>query len=107
MEIYALGDLEPDIDPSAFVHPQATVIGNVRIGSNSSVWPQEVLRVDYGSIAFGSGSNVQDGAVVHATNDLAAVVGNFPLEPPLDLERLTRHRVRLERPQALHTRGTL
>jgi carbonic anhydrase/acetyltransferase-like protein (isoleucine patch superfamily) len=75
--IYAIGDLEPDIDPTAFVHPQATVIGNVRIGPNSSVWPQAVLRGDYGSIAIGSGSNIQDGAVVHATDDLPTAVGDL------------------------------
>ena len=77
MAIYAIGDLEPDIDMTAFVHPQATVIGNVRIGPNSSVWPQAVLRGDYGSIAIGSGSNVQDGAVVHATDDLSTAVGDL------------------------------
>ena len=76
MAIYAIGDLEPVIDPTAFVHPQATVIGNVRIGPGSSVWPQAVLRGDYGSISIGSGSNVQDGAVVHATDDLPSEVGD-------------------------------
>ena len=70
MAIYALDDLEPDIDSTAFVHPQATVIGRVRLGPGSSVWPQAVLRGDYGSISVGANSNVQDGAVVHATADL-------------------------------------
>jgi carbonic anhydrase/acetyltransferase-like protein (isoleucine patch superfamily) len=77
MAIYAIGDLEPDIDPTAFVHPQATVIGNVTLGPNSSVWPQAVLRGDYGSITIGRGSNVQDGAVVHATDELPTVVGEL------------------------------
>ena len=77
MAVYAIGDLEPDIDPTAFVHPQATVIGNVKIGPSSSVWPQAVLRGDYGSISIGSGSNVQDGAVVHATDDLPTLVGDL------------------------------
>lgn len=74
MAIYAIGDLEPDIDQTAFVHPQATVIGNVKLGPRSSVWPQAVLRGDYGSITIGSGSNVQDGAVIHATDELSTVV---------------------------------
>jgi carbonic anhydrase/acetyltransferase-like protein (isoleucine patch superfamily) len=77
MAIYAIGDLEPDIDSTAFVHPQATVIGNVTLGPNSSVWPQAVLRGDYGSISIGSGSNVQDGAVIHATDTLSTVIGNL------------------------------
>jgi carbonic anhydrase/acetyltransferase-like protein (isoleucine patch superfamily) len=75
--IYAIGDLEPDIDPTAFVHPQATVIGSVRLGTDSSVWPHAVLRGDYGSISIGSGSNVQDGAVIHATDELSTVVGDL------------------------------
>jgi carbonic anhydrase/acetyltransferase-like protein (isoleucine patch superfamily) len=73
--IYALGDLEPEIDPTAFVHPQATVIGNIRLGPRSSVWPQAVLRGDYGTISIGADSNVQDGAVVHATIELSTVIG--------------------------------
>jgi carbonic anhydrase/acetyltransferase-like protein (isoleucine patch superfamily) len=76
MTIYAIDDLEPQVDQTAFVHPQATVIGNVTIGPRSSVWPQAVLRGDYGSITIGAGSNVQDGAVVHATAELSTLVGD-------------------------------
>ena len=43
MAIYALGDLAPDIHPTAYVHPDATIIGNVTIGATSSVWPQAVI----------------------------------------------------------------
>jgi len=75
MAIYAIGDLEPDIDASAFVHPQATVIGNVTLGPETSVWPQAVLRGDYGSIVIGARSNVQDGAVIHAVETLPTLVG--------------------------------
>ncbi|MGH9059156.1 MAG: gamma carbonic anhydrase family protein, partial [Acidimicrobiales bacterium] len=39
MAIYALGDLVPSIHPDAYVHPDATVIGDVRIGARASVWP--------------------------------------------------------------------
>jgi len=39
MAIYALGDLEPVIDARAYVHPQATVIGDVTLGPDSTVWP--------------------------------------------------------------------
>jgi carbonic anhydrase/acetyltransferase-like protein (isoleucine patch superfamily) len=77
MAIYAIGELEPDIHPTAFVHPQATVIGNVRLGPKSSVWPQAVLRGDYGTITIGSGSNVQDGAVIHATEEFSTHVGDL------------------------------
>ena len=76
MAIYALGDDEPQIDPSAFVHPDATVIGRVTIGAGSSIWPQAVLRGDYGSIRIGERTSIQDGAVIHCTAELPTIVGN-------------------------------
>jgi carbonic anhydrase/acetyltransferase-like protein (isoleucine patch superfamily) len=76
MAIYAIGDRVPEIDPSAFVHPDATVIGSVVLGPESSVWPQAVVRGDYGSIFVGARTNVQDGAILHATGDLDTVVGD-------------------------------
>lgn len=74
-QIYALGDRVPRIHPSAFIAPGAIVAGDVEIGEDVSVWPQCVLRGDYGRIVIGRGSNVQDGTVVHATERLATVVG--------------------------------
>ena len=76
MAVYALGDSVPRIDPSAFVHPDATVIGNVTIGPGSSIWPQAVLRGDYGRILVGARTSIQDGTVVHATAALPTVVGD-------------------------------
>jgi len=76
MALYALDDLEPDIHEAAFVHPDATIIGRVVLGPHSSVWPHAVIRGDAGAIRIGSGSNVQDGAVLHATRDLDTVVGD-------------------------------
>lgn len=76
MAVYALGDSEPDIDPSAFVHPQATVIGNVRIGEETTVWPQAVLRADYGRIEIGARTSIQDGAVIHCTERLNTFIGD-------------------------------
>ena len=67
MPIYALGDLEPTIHPDAWVHPDATVIGNVHLGAFVSVWPQAVLRGDSGGIWIGERTNIQDGTVVHTT----------------------------------------
>jgi carbonic anhydrase/acetyltransferase-like protein (isoleucine patch superfamily) len=65
--IYALGDLVPTIDDTAFVHPDAVVIGNVTIGAQSSVWPCAVLRGDGGEIRIGARTSIQDGSVVHTT----------------------------------------
>lgn len=76
MAIYALGDVEPDIHPSAFIHPDAVVIGNVTIGEESSIWPSAVLRGDEGRISIGARTSVQDGSVVHVTDVLDTVVGN-------------------------------
>jgi carbonic anhydrase/acetyltransferase-like protein (isoleucine patch superfamily) len=76
MPIYALGDRTPDIHPDAFVHPDAVVIGDVRIGAWSSIWPGAVLRGDYGTIIVGEQTSVQDGSVIHATAEFATVIGN-------------------------------
>ncbi len=76
MPIYALGDHVPTLHPEAYIHPEAVVIGQVSVGAGSSVWPGAVLRGDYGSITVGERTSVQDGAVVHATEELATVIGS-------------------------------
>jgi carbonic anhydrase/acetyltransferase-like protein (isoleucine patch superfamily) len=74
--VYALGDVAPDIHPDAYVHPDAVVIGNVRIGPESSVWPTAVLRGDDGRIEVGARTSVQDGTVVHCTAREPTVIGD-------------------------------
>jgi carbonic anhydrase/acetyltransferase-like protein (isoleucine patch superfamily) len=76
MPIYALGDRTPTIHADAFIHPDAVVIGDVRIGAESSVWPGAVLRGDYGTIIVGERTSIQDGAVVHAVAEYPTVVGD-------------------------------
>ena len=76
MPVYALGERTPTIDPTAFVHPDAVVIGDVRIGAESTVWPSAVLRGDYGTIIIGERTSIQDGTVVHAVAAFPTVVGN-------------------------------
>ncbi len=76
MAVYALGGAEPKIHPTAFVHPQATVIGNVEIGAESSVWPSAVLRGDEGFIRIGDRSSVQDCSVLHTTPEHPTIVGD-------------------------------
>jgi carbonic anhydrase/acetyltransferase-like protein (isoleucine patch superfamily) len=58
MAIYRLGDLVPTIDPDAYVHPEAVVIGDVAVGADSTLWPGAVLRGDYGSISIGARTSV-------------------------------------------------
>lgn len=76
MAIYRLGDLVPAIDPEAYVHPDAVVIGDVRLGPDTSIWPSAVLRGDYGTISIGARTSVQDGTVIHAGPGFPTVVGN-------------------------------
>ena len=76
MPIYALGDRTPTIDPSAFVHPDAVIIGDVTVGAESSIWPTAVLRGDHGRVVVGAATSVQDGTVVHCTSTLDTVIGD-------------------------------
>ena len=75
MPIYALGEYEPEIHETAFVHPDAVVIGRVRIGAEASVWPCAVLRGDHGLIEVGARTSVQDGTVVHCTHEWPTLIG--------------------------------
>ena len=65
----------PRIHDSAFVHPKATVIGNVTLGPRVSVWPMSVLRGDVESIEIGEDTNIQDGTIVHTDQGLPTIVG--------------------------------
>jgi carbonic anhydrase/acetyltransferase-like protein (isoleucine patch superfamily) len=76
MPIYALDERQPSIDPSAFVHPDAVIIGDVRIGPESSIWPSAVLRGDHAAVIVGSQTSVQDGTVVHCASGLDTVIGD-------------------------------
>ncbi|HXV92175.1 MAG TPA: gamma carbonic anhydrase family protein [Pseudonocardia sp.] len=76
MPLYALGDVEPEIHPDAYVHPDAVVIGDVTLGAESSVWPTAVLRGDDGVIRVGSRTSVQDGTVVHCTATQPTIIGD-------------------------------
>lgn len=67
MTIERFGDHLPQIHAEAFVHASAVLIGQVRIGAQSSVWPNVTLRGDDGTIVVGSQTSIQDGTVVHMT----------------------------------------
>jgi phenylacetic acid degradation protein len=64
--IFAFEGLIPVIDPAAFVHPTATLIGDVMVGAGCYVGPGAVLRGDLGRLVLQAGSNVQDTCVLHA-----------------------------------------
>ena len=76
MAIYQLGDNIPNISDSAYVAPEATLIGKVILGEDVSVWPGVVIRGDNDGITIGNGSNVQDNAVLHADPGIPLTVGD-------------------------------
>jgi carbonic anhydrase/acetyltransferase-like protein (isoleucine patch superfamily) len=73
MAVYALGDRVPTIHPTAYVHPDAVVIGSVTLAAESNVWPGAVLRADFGVITVGERTSIQDGTIVHV--EVATTIG--------------------------------
>jgi carbonic anhydrase/acetyltransferase-like protein (isoleucine patch superfamily) len=66
--------LEPRIGKNCFLAENATIVGDVEIGDNCSIWFQAVLRGDVNSIRIGNGVNIQDGAVVHCTYEQSETI---------------------------------
>lgn len=60
--------MAPVLAAGAWVHPRATVIGEVTLGADSSVWPGAVIRGDVNRITIGDASNIQDGSVLHVSH---------------------------------------
>jgi len=75
MSIYQLDDLAPVVDPTAFVADSAQVIGDVKLGADSSVWFGTVIRGDTDTITVGEGSNIQDASVLHADRGMPLTIG--------------------------------
>lgn len=69
------GIVPPSIAPTAWVAPSATVIGDVQLAEDASVWFNATIRADNSTIAIGERSNVQDGAVLHTDADLPLRIG--------------------------------
>jgi carbonic anhydrase/acetyltransferase-like protein (isoleucine patch superfamily) len=75
MPIYSLGSLTPQIDPQSWIAPNATVIGQVSLAKNVSIWWNSTLRGDTDKIIIGENSNIQDGSVLHTDPGLHLVIG--------------------------------
>lgn len=73
--ILRLGGRVPDISPTAWVAPTATVIGTVRLGEQVGVFYSAVLRGDMDSITIGDRSNLQDGVALHTDPGFALTLG--------------------------------
>ena len=67
MPIYEFAGKKPIISQTAFVHPDAVVIGDVTIGDECLIAPGAVIRADFGPITIGNGSSIQDNATLHVT----------------------------------------
>jgi len=80
MPCYEIDGIKPVIDPSAFVHPDAVLIGDVIIGANCYVAPLASLRGDFGRIILEQGSNIQETCVMHGypgTDTIVEVDGHI------------------------------
>jgi phenylacetic acid degradation protein len=71
---YAIEDLIPVIDPTAYVHPTAVLIGDVIVGPRCYVGPAASLRGDFGRIILREGANVQDTCVLHGFPDIDTII---------------------------------
>ncbi len=74
MTIYSFQDRAPRIHPSAYISDDAIIIGDVEIGANVNVWPGVVIRGDKAPIVVRAGSNIQEGAVLHADPGYALTI---------------------------------
>ncbi|MGH3958612.1 gamma carbonic anhydrase family protein [Mycobacterium sp.] len=75
MPLFSFEGRSPKVDPTAFVAPTATLIGDVTVEAGASVWFNTVLRADYGPIVVREGANVQDGSVLHAPPGIPVDIG--------------------------------
>jgi carbonic anhydrase/acetyltransferase-like protein (isoleucine patch superfamily) len=76
MTLYALNDERPRIHPDAYIHPLAVLIGEVRVGPYSSIWPGVIIRADNGPITIGARTSIQDGAVLHTQPQNPTQIGS-------------------------------
>lgn len=79
MGIRSFQNKVPSQGERVFVDPASTVIGDVTLGNDSSVWPGAVVRGDMHRIVIGARTSVQDNAVLHITHDSTFNPGGFPL----------------------------
>jgi carbonic anhydrase/acetyltransferase-like protein (isoleucine patch superfamily) len=75
MVIYSIEDRTPVISESAYIHPQASIIGDVRIGERVFIAPMVSVRGDKGPIIIGDETNLQDGVVVHSDPGFTTMIG--------------------------------
>src|SRR5215472_3358072 len=75
MPLFAFEGHEPDVSPEAWIAPTATLVGDVRVEAEASIWYGAVLRADFGPIIVRRGANIQDGSVLHGGADPVTDIG--------------------------------
>jgi phenylacetic acid degradation protein len=75
LTVYSINGVTPVVDPSAFVHPSAVLIGDVIVGAGCYVGPCASLRGDFGRIEIRAGANLQDACVAHGFPGTDTIVG--------------------------------
>jgi carbonic anhydrase/acetyltransferase-like protein (isoleucine patch superfamily) len=73
--LYSFEGIEPRVSPGAWIAPTATLVGDVRVEDEASVWYGAVLRADFGPILVRRGANVQDGSILHGGADPVTEIG--------------------------------
>jgi carbonic anhydrase/acetyltransferase-like protein (isoleucine patch superfamily) len=99
MNITPYQDIYPTIDATAYVAPNALVIGDVVIGKDSSVWPTAIIRGDVNYIRIGDRTNIQDASVLHVSHASEINGEGFPLIIGNDVtvgHRVTLHGCRID-----------
>lgn len=77
MSVYKFEDRVPQIGDESYIHPQASVLGNVLIGEGCWIGPGARIRGDYGEIVIGSKTSIEDNCVIHARPKENTRIGNF------------------------------
>jgi carbonic anhydrase/acetyltransferase-like protein (isoleucine patch superfamily) len=75
MPLFSFEGAEPVVSPTAWIAPTATLVGDVRVEDEASVWYGAVLRADFGPVIVRRGANVQDGSVLHGGDDPFCEIG--------------------------------
>jgi carbonic anhydrase/acetyltransferase-like protein (isoleucine patch superfamily) len=75
MPLFSFEGRAPQVSPEAWIAPTATLVGDVRVEAQASVWYGAVLRADFGPIIVRRGANIQDGSVLHGGDDPVTEVG--------------------------------
>jgi carbonic anhydrase/acetyltransferase-like protein (isoleucine patch superfamily) len=75
MPLFAFEGREPSVSPTAWIAPTATLVGDVRVEDEASIWYGAVLRGDFGPIIVRRGANVQDGSILHGHDNPVTEIG--------------------------------